>query len=182
MNEQVEAGTQEYVPRSQYEELGNEAADLKLERDAARRERDMLRARLSQVQGQIDQVDGLSEEKRDKVMLILMQDLEDCINMLKRYAYALGIQPGGILYEQVQALARKYKMGDYRPPADYSYEELVKPEIKQLLESDLVVERRIDNPDKDPHFTYTYTRTSRIVSPQQEKERELPPGADEWQG
>jgi hypothetical protein len=55
--------------------------------------------------------------------------LEKTINMLKRYAYALGIQEGGILYEEVMGLARKYKMGDYEPPTGYSYDELTRPDV-----------------------------------------------------
>ena len=76
----------------------------------------------------------MDDAKKDRVLVILQQDLEKAINYLHRYAYALGIQRGGILWDEIEALSAKYNMGPYVPPTDYSYNELTAPTIRAVIE------------------------------------------------
>ncbi len=71
---------------------------------------------------------------RDKELIeILKNDLERAINLSKCYAYALGIQEGGPLYDELQGLMTKYKMGDYAGPSGYSLHDLVTPDLSSNI-------------------------------------------------
>lgn len=112
-----------------YLELGNAAADrtfenraefrrLQQERDTFKQEYETLR----------DRIDGLGDDQRkERLLVILQEDLEKAINTLTRYAQALGIQQGGILYDQVQDLRTKYKMGDYIAPTSHDMRATLEP-------------------------------------------------------
>jgi hypothetical protein len=128
------ADPDEYVPRSQYNDLGLKAADLKLERDAAIKREETLRAAYENLEYRLSGIEGMDDVKKDRVLVTLQQDLEKSINYLKRYAYALGIQRGGILWDELQGLLTKYNMREYIPPTGYSYEELIAPTIRPVIE------------------------------------------------
>jgi hypothetical protein len=107
-----------------YVDLGMQWADTASERDA---ERSKAKVYKYQLDALVEKVEGLGDEDRNRrLLVILQQDLEHSINLLLRFAYALGVQPGGELYNELQGLARKYGM-DYRAPKEYSAAELIDP-------------------------------------------------------
>lgn len=133
MSDDIIVGTGEYVTREDFEAIGHAAADLKIERDAARREVEVWKHEAAMLKDRLDQINAVDVSDKARVMSILMDDLEHSINLLTRFAYALGIQEGGDLYDEVQKLRTKYKMGAYRPPTEYSYAELVTPDLSSNI-------------------------------------------------
>lgn len=92
-----------------YLELGNKAADMKSllsrsEREATARVKE-LEERLATWQQRFD---ALPES--EKIIPILSSDLELALNMIIRFAQALGIHPRGELYNGINKLLSKYNM------------------------------------------------------------------------
>lgn len=109
-----------------YVELGMAGSDLAVALAGATRQQLALEEELAALQAKV--AAGEDQTKAQAVMTILQMDLETALNMVRRFAFALGVQPGGDLYDEIQALLTKYKMF-YQAPKDYSYEENVRPTL-----------------------------------------------------
>lgn len=97
-----------------YIELGNTAADLKMqwqgeEREARVRYEELLRDH----QALKDRVDAAPDA--EKLVPRLSADLEKSLNWVIRFAQSLGIQAQGPLYDELHAMLNRYGM-EYRPP------------------------------------------------------------------
>lgn len=115
-----------------YFELGNAAADMKLERDGALRQLEALQAELFQYRRADEDLKALDPEKTDKVLEIMVNDMEAALNLLVRISFLLGIQPQGELYENIKRLVEKYGMVMHTQ-TEYSYENLVAPDVTPAL-------------------------------------------------
>lgn len=115
-----------------YLDLGNEAADMKQTLGTSERQ---ATARLAEAEKEIRHLVQRIEADPGKVVPILSADLEKAINMLIRFAQALGMQAQGALYDEVQALASKYGMS-YRAPNQRQVRE--QAYVRDVLGADVV--------------------------------------------
>jgi hypothetical protein len=90
-----------------YVDLGNKAADL--DADLKTRTREVAGWRM-QFEDLLEKVGAAEDKNPTRLLVILQKDLETALNLCSRLIYAVGAQPGGTLYESVNALMAKYNM------------------------------------------------------------------------
>lgn len=90
-----------------YMGLGNASADLYADLEAAKREARGWKMQFEDLLTKVGAGDG---KDQTRLLVILQKDLETALNLCNRLIYAVGAQPGGTLYESVNALMIKYNM------------------------------------------------------------------------
>lgn len=104
-----------------YIELGNHAADLKWDAEQAVLQRENVQRSYDAL---IERLDAAEGKNKENLLVVLQEDLELAINLVLRFARALGVQAGGSLYEEIQAIANKYKMSYEAPTSNNLYRNL----------------------------------------------------------
>lgn len=108
-----------------YYELGQNAADFKLERHIDKRESE---ARLDDALAAVGILQQRLEAASDESLIpILTADLEKALNFMMRFAQSLGMQAQGPLYDEMQSLLSKYKMTYHAP----TREQIIREAIEQ---------------------------------------------------
>jgi hypothetical protein len=90
-----------------YLELGNASADLSEDLRDKTREAEGWRMQFEDLMVKIGSTD---DKDPQRLLVILQKDLETALNLASRLIWSLGAQPGGGLYDSVNALMRKYGM------------------------------------------------------------------------
>jgi hypothetical protein len=92
-----------------YMELGDAAADQKVQLRAEQRRRQVVEHTLAGLRARINGAGDL--QRKDRLVVILQEDLEEALNLVFRLARAAGVQGSdGEVSWAINKLARKYGM------------------------------------------------------------------------
>lgn len=91
-------------------DIGNAATDANFDQESKTTELELVRAELLALRQKLANSGGRGIKGNKRVLTIMQIDMEKALNMLMRFAHALGIQGQGALYDELQELVTKYGM------------------------------------------------------------------------